>query len=82
MSASTPEFPAPFRLGKRLVWPRHEIENYKLALIGLPPVERDPSEPIVLVSAKQLEAELPFGRRWLGKLVQGRFRDLPAGTAA
>jgi len=63
------------------MWPRHEIENYKLALMGLPPVERSPNEPIVFVSAKQLEAEFSFGRRWLGKLVKGRFRDPPVGTA-
>ena len=79
----TPDFSAPLRLNGRLTWDRHEIENHKRRLLGLPPLERDPNAPIVLVSAKQLVAELPFGRRSLGKLVEGRFRnDLPAGVAA
>jgi hypothetical protein len=67
-----PELPAPFRLNGRLVWDRHEVENYKRALMGLPLVERDPQHPIVLVTARQLEAELPYGRRTLGRRVKGR----------
>ena len=78
----TPDFPAPFRLNGRLVWDRHEIENHKQILLGLPPLERNPDEPIVFVGAKQLVTELPFGRRWLGKIVQGRFRELPSSAAA
>jgi hypothetical protein len=78
----TPVFPAPFRLNGRLVWDRHEIENHKRILLGLPPLARKPEEPIVFVGAKQLVTELPFGRRWLGKIVQGRFRELPSGAAA
>jgi hypothetical protein len=79
---TTPEFPAPFRLNGRLVWDRHEVENHKRRLLGLTPLERDPNAPIVFVSAKQLVDELPFGRRTLGKLVEGRFRELSAGAAA
>jgi hypothetical protein len=78
----TPDFPAPLRLNGRLTWDKHEYENYKRRLLGLPPLERDPDAPIVLVSANQIVADLPFGRRTLGKLVKGRFRDLPAGAAA
>ena len=77
----TPDFPAPFRLNGRLVWDRHEFENYQTNLLGLTPLERNPEEPIVFVSAKQMVTELPFGRRWLGKIVQGRFRELPSGVA-
>jgi hypothetical protein len=77
-----PEFPAPFRLNGRLVWDRLDFENYKRGLLGLPPLDRDPNAPIVLVPAKQIVAELPFGRRTLGKLVEGRFRDFPADAAA
>jgi hypothetical protein len=72
--SNTAEFPAPFRHNGRLVWDRFEIENYKRALIGLSPLERDPNTPITFVTAKQLSAELPFGRRTLGRRVKGRIR--------
>jgi hypothetical protein len=70
--SNNPEFPAPFRLNGRLVWDRHEVENYKRALMGLDPVERDPNATIVLVSAAQLTREFPYGRRTLGRRVRGR----------
>jgi hypothetical protein len=71
------EFPAPIRHAGRLVWDRHGIENYKRALIGLPPLGRDPEAPIKLVTAKQLADELPFGRRTLGRRVRGRVQAEP-----
>jgi hypothetical protein len=74
MSTSS-DFPAPFRLNGRLMWDRHPIENYKRSLMGLPPLERDPQAPITFVSAKQLSAELPYGRRTLGRRVKGRVQD-------
>ena len=79
---TTPDFPAPFRLNGRLVWDRHEIENHKRSLLGLPPLERDLSEPIVFVNAKTLVGEMPFGRRSLGARVKGRCRELPSDAAA
>lgn len=74
MSEST-LFPAPFRHAGRLVWDRHDIENYKRTLMGLRPIERDPQSPIVFVTAKQLSDELPYGRRTLGRRVKGRVQD-------
>jgi hypothetical protein len=78
------EFPAPFRHCGRLMWDRYEVEAYKRRLLGLPPVERDPQVPITFVSAKQLGAELPFGRRTIGRRVKGRINGeaLQAGAAA
>jgi hypothetical protein len=70
--STTPELPAPYRHNGRLVWERHAVENWKCALMGLPPVERDPQTPISFVTAKQLEAELPYGRRTLGRRIKGR----------
>jgi hypothetical protein len=70
--SSTPEFPAPFRLNGRLVWDRHQVENYKRTLMGLDAVERDPNATIVFVTAAQLTSELPYGRRTLGRRVRGR----------
>jgi hypothetical protein len=73
---STPsDFPAPIRHAGRLVWDRHAIENYKRAMLGLPPLERDSEATIKLVTAKQLAEELPFGRRTLGRRVKGRVQD-------
>jgi hypothetical protein len=71
------DFPAPFRHAGRLVWDRHDIENYKRSLIGLPAHERDSQAPIVFVTAKQLADELPYGRRTLGRRVKGRIQAEP-----
>jgi hypothetical protein len=76
--SESPEFPAPIRLNGRLVWDCHPYENYKRALIGLEPLERDPLAPIVFVTAAQLAEELPYGRRTIGRRVKGRFADNPA----
>jgi hypothetical protein len=81
MSDST-LFPAPFRHAGRLVWDRHDIENYKRALIGLAPAERNPHAPIVFVTAKQLADELPYGRRTLGRRVKGRIQGEALPVAA
>lgn len=71
------DFPAPYRIKGRLIWARHDIENYKRSLMGLLPVERDPQTPIVFVTAKQLAGELPYGRRTLGRRIKGRVQDEP-----
>jgi hypothetical protein len=76
------DFPAPFRINGRLVWDRFDVENYKRDLMGLDPVERDPNAPITFVSAKQLTAELPYGRRTLGRRVKGRERGQPMPASA
>jgi hypothetical protein len=73
--STSPDFPAPFRLNGRLLWDRFDVENYKRGLMGIAPVERDPQTPITFVSAKQLTAELPYGRRTLGRRVKGRVQD-------
>lgn len=72
--SSHPEFPAAFRQKGRLFWDRFEIENYKRALIGLPPLAREPGAPIAFVTAKQLTEEFPFGRRTIGRRVRGRIQ--------
>ncbi len=69
---STTEFPAPFRRNGRLIWDRFDIENEKRRMLGLRPLERDPSKPIEFVTAQQLAREFPFGRRTIGRLVKGR----------
>jgi len=69
MSQSTIEFPAPRKLNGRLFWDRLDIENYKRALLGLPPLDRNPSTPIELVPASQVTREVGFGRRTLGRRI-------------
>jgi hypothetical protein len=69
-------FPNPIRQNGRLYWDRFEIENYKRVLIGLEPVERDPMNPILLASAKQVAAEFGFGRRTLGRRVCGHEKPM------
>jgi hypothetical protein len=79
--ATLPDFPAPFRLNGRLLWDRFDVENYKRGLMGLPSVERDPQAPITFVSAKQLTAELPYGRRTLGRRIKDRVKVEPQPDA-
>jgi hypothetical protein len=43
--------------GRRFV-ARHDLENYKLALAGLPPVERDAKAPIEFVPFRRTAEEL------------------------
>lgn len=62
-------FPRPVRQnGGRMFFIRGELENYKLALAGLPP--RSPSEIIEFVPATKVAAEFGFNRRTLGRLVE------------
>jgi hypothetical protein len=68
--STSPELPAPVRVNGRLMFDRHTFENYKRSLLGLPLLERDPQMPIVLVPAKQAAAELPYGRRTLGRRIK------------
>jgi hypothetical protein len=74
MSDQVLEFPAPIRDRGRLIWDRHDIENYKRSLLGLPPLERDPNASIVFVTAKQISEELPYGRRTIAVESKGAFR--------
>jgi hypothetical protein len=64
-----PEFPTPTRIGRRLFFDRHVIENYKRELLGLPLLERDPREPIEFVGAIQVSEELGRHRRTLGRRI-------------
>jgi hypothetical protein len=69
------DFPVPTRVGGRLFFDRHEVENHKRSLMRLAPIERDPSTPIVFVTAQQISDELQIDRRTLGRRVRGRVRE-------
>jgi hypothetical protein len=73
MTAHT-QFPAPVRMGGRLKFDRHDVENHKRALMRLAPIERDPSKSILFATANQVCDELQIDRRTLGRRVRGRVR--------
>ena len=70
--STEPEFPRPIEKNHRLYFDSHEVENYKRRLIGLPETTRDPAARIQLRTAKDVAAELGFGRRTLGRRIAGR----------
>ncbi len=69
MSKPEANFPTPTRIRGRLFFERVAIENYKRALLGLPLLERDPREPIELVSAIQVAEEFGRHRRTIGRRI-------------
>jgi hypothetical protein len=46
---------------------RHRCENYKRALMGMPPIEPDRDAPIEFVTPRQFADELAISRRQLGR---------------
>jgi hypothetical protein len=68
------DFPIPGRMGGRLVFDRHAVENFKRSLVGLDHLERDAREPITFVDANQVAAELGTTRRTVGRRIAGRVR--------
>jgi predicted DNA-binding transcriptional regulator AlpA len=70
----TTEFPQPIRMGGRLKFIQHEIDDYVRTLAGLPAVARDPAAPIRLLDAQTICADLGIDRRTLGRRVKGRIR--------
>ena len=71
MSKLEPEIPTPTRIRGRLFFERLGWENYKRLLLGLPALERDPREPIELVSAIQASEELVPRHSDLDRLNRG-----------
>jgi hypothetical protein len=69
-----PEFPQPTRIGGRLMFDRHDVENHKRQLMGLTPTDRDPAAPITFVTTSQISNELQINRRTLGRRIRGRIR--------
>ena len=76
------KIPNPTRQRGRLYWDRFEFENYKRGLAGIALLERDLSKPIELVPATQIARELGFGRRTLGRLIEGFEKGAAAESAA
>jgi hypothetical protein len=64
--STQPEFPVPVRYGGRLRFEEHPYENFKRALAGLPPIEREPNSPIRFIDASAVCADLAIDRRTLG----------------
>jgi hypothetical protein len=64
---SEPIFPNPINRNKRLYFVRHEVENYKRALLGM--TGQEPTAVIEWVPAGQVAKEFGFGRRTLGRRI-------------
>jgi hypothetical protein len=64
--AAGPGFLVPVRIKGRLFFRRRDLENYKRALLGLPPIEGGIEE---LVPSGLVCDELGFGRRTLGRRI-------------
>ncbi len=77
---SKPNFPSPTRINGRLYWERAEIENYKRALLGLPPAER--GSTVELVPASVVGRECGIGRRTIGRRIAAGQREEPTSSAA
>jgi hypothetical protein len=69
-----PQFPSPARFGGRLRFDAFDVERFKRELAGLPPPERDPSQPVRFVDATAVCSDLSIDRRTLGRRVRGRIR--------
>jgi hypothetical protein len=82
MSKLEPEIPTPTRIRGRLYFERLAIENYKRRLLGLPLLERDPREPIELVSAIQVSEEFGRHRRTIGRRILDAQRRAASVTEA
>jgi hypothetical protein len=64
------ELSTPVRINRRLFFDRHELENAKRRVLGLPLLERDPTAPIELVPAPQVAEELGRSRRTIGRRIR------------
>jgi hypothetical protein len=51
-------FPKPVTIRGVYFFPRHEVENFKRLLMGLPPIPADPDTPIELVKLSTFAEEI------------------------
>ena len=77
-----PKMPAPTQINGRLYFERHAWENHKRLILGLPPLDRDPKAPIVLVPAGQAAKELGRSRRTLDRRIRDAQRTAAKTTEA
>jgi hypothetical protein len=79
---SSPKLPTPILKNGRKYFLRHQLENFKRALAGLPLIDENDVSVIELVPAPQAAQELGQSRRTLGRRMaavkQGGDEDRPA----
>ena len=63
------QLPEPTRINGRLFFERHQLENAKRLVLGLPVLPRDPTAPIELVPALQVAQEFGRSRRTIARQV-------------
>jgi hypothetical protein len=61
------EFPSPIVKNRRNYFLRHQLENYKRSLAGLPLIDENNVSVVELVPAPQAAEELGQSRRTLGR---------------
>jgi hypothetical protein len=83
LTMSNPELPATITKNGRKYFIRHQFENYKRALAGLPLIDENGVSVIELVPAPQAAEELGQSRRTLGRrMVAGKTGGGATSTAA
>jgi hypothetical protein len=68
---SSVEFPTPIEKNGRKFFLRHQLENYKRALAGLPLIDDSDVSVVEFVPAPQAAEELGQSRRTLGRRMKG-----------
>jgi hypothetical protein len=79
---SNAEFPTAIVKHGRKYFLRHQLENYKRALAGLPLIDEGGVSVIELVPAPQAAEELGQSRRTLGRRMASAKRTSSEGWAA
>ena len=75
------DFPRPINRNGRKFFMRHQLEAYKRALAGLPPIDGETSV-IEFVSAPQVAEELGQSRRTLGRRMAAKKQNDDQGKVA
>ena len=80
--AATIELPEPITRSGRKFFLRHQLENYKRGLAGLPLIDENNVSVVELVPAPQAAEELGQSRRTLGRRMVSVKRENTAPGAA
>ena len=74
--------PPPFFLfGGQRVTTRHDAENCKRRVIGLPELEADPNKPVQFVSIAQFAREVSKSTRQIGRYIKQEVREMATQTS-
>jgi hypothetical protein len=66
---AAPKFPKPVHMKGLRLFDRYKLEEFKRALLGLPPIPRDPDKPIELATAATVRSEFGISHSTLDRHV-------------